>query len=83
LLHAAFAFFLLFEELAFAGYVAAVALGRYVLAVGSDGFAGDDAFAHRGLYWDLELLARDQLFEFLDQGASAVVGLVAVDYALR
>src|SRR5215217_1012226 len=79
LLHAAFAFFLLFEELAFAGDVAAVAFGRYVLAVGADGLAGDDAFAHRGLYGDLELLTGDQFLEFFDQRPTAGVGLAAVD----
>src|SRR5215203_848987 len=79
LLHAAFALFLLFEELALAGDVAAVALGRYVLAIGAYGLAGDDAFAHSGLYGDLELLAWDQLLELLDQRATAVVGLVTVD----
>src|SRR5215212_12267114 len=57
LFHAAFAFFLLFEEFSFAGYVAAVAFGRYVFAVGAYGFAGYDAFTHGGLHGDLELLA--------------------------
>src|SRR5215210_3605697 len=66
LLHAAFAFFLLLQELAFAGDVATVAFGRYVLAVGAYGLAGDDALAHRGLYGNLELLAGNQLFELLD-----------------
>src|SRR3954467_8625076 len=69
LFHATFAFFLLFEKLALAGYVATVAFGRYVLAVGADGFAGDNALAHGGLYGDFELLAGDELLEFLDQGA--------------
>src|SRR5215211_1551064 len=79
LFHAALAFFLLLEELALAGYVAAVAFGRDVLAVGADGLARDHTFAHRGLHRHLELLAGDQLFELLDERASALVGFVAVD----
>ncbi len=43
--------------------VAAVALGRHVLAHGLDRFAGDDLGADGGLYGDVELLARDQLLE--------------------
>ena len=70
LLHAALAFFLLFQQLAFAGNVAAVAFGRYVLAVGTNGLAGDYAFAHGGLYRNLELLAGDEFLEFFDQGGS-------------
>src|SRR5688572_14418678 len=79
LLHAALALFLLLEELAFTGYVATVALGGNVLAVSADGLAGDHALAHGGLDRHLELLAWDQLFEFLDEGAGALIGLVAVD----
>src|SRR5688572_4830281 len=79
LLHAAFALFLLLEELAFAGYVATVAFGGNVFAVSADGLAGDHALAHGGLHRHLELLAWDQLFELLDERATAMVGLVAVD----
>src|SRR5215204_3075625 len=79
LFHAALALLLLFEELAFAGYVAAVAFGRDVLAVGADSLAGDHTLAHGGLHGYFELLAWDQLFELLGQGAAALVGLVAVD----
>src|SRR6266581_9328886 len=38
-LHAALAFFLLFEEFAFARDIAAVAFGQHVFADGRDGFA--------------------------------------------
>src|SRR5215210_7876684 len=79
LLHAALALFLLLEQLAFAGYVATVAFGSNVFAVGTNGLACDHALAHRGLHWHLELLAWDQLFELLDECAAALVGLVAVD----
>src|SRR5215211_1914945 len=79
LLHAAFAFFLLLEELAFAGDVATVAFGGYVFAVGANGLACDHTLAHGGLHWHLELLAWDQLFELIDECAAALVGLVAVD----
>src|SRR5215208_2641073 len=79
LLHAALALFLLFEELAFAGYVATVAFGSNIFAVGANGLACYDTLAHGGLHWYLELLAWDQLFELLDECPAALVGLVAVD----
>src|SRR5215211_2635586 len=79
LLHAALAPFLLFEELAFAGYVATVAFGRNVFTVGANGLACDHTLAHGGLHWHLEQLAWDQLFELLDDRAASLVGLVAVD----
>src|SRR5882672_5236194 len=60
-LHLLLAFLLLLEELALAAYVAAVALGRHVLAEGVDGGPGDDLAADRALDGDLELLARDLL----------------------
>src|SRR5215218_7990164 len=79
LLHAALALFLLLEELAFAGYVATVAFGRNVFAVGAYGLACDHTLAHRGLHGHLELLSWDQLFELLDECPAALVGLIAVD----
>src|SRR5215208_4234453 len=79
LLHAALAFFLLFEELAFAGNVATVTFGGNVFTVGANGLACDHTLAHGGLHWHLELLAWDQVFELLDDRAAALVGLVAVD----
>src|SRR5918993_1841205 len=57
LLHAAFALFLLFEELALAGDVPTVALRRHVLAVGAHRLAGNDPLPHRRLHRHLELLA--------------------------
>src|SRR5919106_710596 len=47
LLHAAFALFLLFEELALAGDISTVAFCRHVLAVGAHRLAGDDPLPHR------------------------------------
>src|SRR5258708_32202839 len=44
-LHAALAFFLFFEKFAFAGNVAAVALGENIFANRRHGFARDDAAA--------------------------------------
>src|SRR6185437_10311692 len=63
-LHAFFAFLLLFEQLALAGDVAAIAFGQYVLTDRMDGFAGDDLGADRGLNGDLEHLAGDQFAHF-------------------
>ena len=55
-----FAFFLFFEEFAFAGNVSAVAFGEDVFADGGDGFAGDYAAADGGLNGDFEHLAGNQ-----------------------
>ncbi len=77
-LHALFAFLLLFEELALAGDVAAVALGEDVFADGADGLAGDDAAADRGLNGNFEHLARNQFAKAAHQIAAAFVGLIAV-----
>src|SRR5689334_4507296 len=79
LLHALFALFLFFEELALTGDVAAVAFAGDVFAEGADGFAGDDAGADGGLEGDLEEVAVDFLAEFFDDGAAALFGLALVD----
>src|SRR5918992_3501159 len=63
LLHPALAGLLLLEQLPLPRDVAAVALGSHVLAVCAHGLPGDDPLPHRSLHRDLELLARDQLFE--------------------
>lgn len=55
--HALFALFLFFEQLAFAGDVASVALGGNVLADSLDRFAGDDLGADGRLERNVELLA--------------------------
>src|SRR3984893_4219342 len=49
LAHPLFALLLLFEELAFAGHVAAIAFGEHVLAQSLDRFSGDDPSADRRL----------------------------------
>src|SRR3974390_410816 len=54
LAHLLFALFLLFEELALAGNVAAVAFRRHVLAQRLDGLARDDFAADRGLHGNLK-----------------------------
>src|SRR5258708_11407467 len=73
-LHALFAFFLFFEELAFAGDVAAVALGDDVFADGGDRLARDDLGADGGLDGDLAHLAGDEFAHLGDEGAASVVG---------
>ena len=73
------ALFLLFQQLALSGDVAAVAFGRHVLAHGLDRFAGDDLGADGCLDGDVELLARDQLLELLAHSASEIVGVVGID----
>src|SRR5437870_9231206 len=61
LLHPLLPLFLLLEQLALAGHVAAVALGGDVLAQRADRLPGDHLRADRGLDHDLEQLPRDQL----------------------
>src|ERR1700687_3345501 len=70
-LHAALAFFLLFEEFAFAGNVSAVALGENVFADGRDGFARDDAAADSGLDRHFKHLARNEFSQKRHQIAPA------------
>src|SRR6267142_4774464 len=71
-LHAAFAFFLFFEEFAFARNVAAVALGENVFADSCNGLAGDHTAADGGLDGDFKHLAGYQLAETRDQVAAAL-----------
>ena len=66
-LHPLLAFFLFFEQFAFARDVAAVAFGDDVFAHGFDGFAGDDFRADGGLNGDLKHLPRDQFLHFCRQ----------------
>src|ERR1700687_655579 len=70
-LHALFAFFLLFEEFALAGNVAAVALGQNVLADGRNRLAGDHSAADGRLDRHLEHLPRNELSQARHQFASA------------
>ena len=79
LAHALLALFLLFEELALAGDVAAVAFGGHVLAHGGDGLAGDDLAADGRLDRDLEHVAGDQVLQLLAHEAAALFGRGAVD----
>src|ERR1700683_3926436 len=59
--HSFFAFLLFFEELAFAGNVAAVAFGNDVFPYSRYGFAGYDFRADRGLDCHFEHLPGDKL----------------------
>src|SRR5439155_14552650 len=77
--HALFAFFLLFQEFAFARHVAAVAFGGDVLADGLDGFAGDDFAADGGLEGNFKQVSVDFFLEADEQLAAAGFGVVAVD----
>ena len=65
-LHALLAFFLFFEEFAFAGNISAVAFGENVLADGGDGFARDHAASDRGLNGHFKHLARNQFSQSRD-----------------
>lgn len=76
LLHALLAFFLLLEEFALSGDVAAVAFCGHVLAHGLDGLAGDNFRSYGCLNSDVELLTRYQLLELLTHAASESDGVV-------
>src|SRR5260370_1966753 len=78
-LHAALAFFLLFEEFAFAGNVSAVALGENIFADGRNGFARNHAAANRGLDRHFKHLARNQFSQARDQVAPAFRRKLAMD----
>src|SRR5947207_15670276 len=65
LAHPLFALLLLFEELAFAGHVAAIAFGEHVLAQRLDRLARHHPAAERRLDRDLEQLARDEVLQAL------------------
>src|SRR6266403_4686053 len=78
-LHAALAFFLFFEEFAFAGNVAAVALGEHVFADGRDSFACNDAAANRGLDRHFKHLPWNELAQARYQIAPALRRKVAMD----
>ena len=78
-LHALFAFLLLFQELALAGDVAAVAFGGDVFADGFDGFSRDDLAADGGLEGNFEKVAGDFFLEADQELSAAGLGLFAVD----
>ena len=77
--HFCFPLFLLLEELALSGDVAAVAFGGDVLAHRGDRFAGDDIASDRGLDRDDEHLGGDDFLEFGGEVAAALDRFVAVD----
>jgi len=79
LLHAFFTFLLLLQEFSFAGYITTVAFGSHVFADGLDGFAGDDFSPDGGLDGNVELLARNQFFQFLADAFPERVSIVEVD----
>ena len=78
-LHALLAGPLFFQEFAFPGDVAAVALGGDVFAKGRDGGAGDDLAAHGPLDGDLELLFGDFILEAVADPDAPLPDPVLVD----
>jgi hypothetical protein len=66
--------FCFLEQLALAGHVAAVALGRDVLAEGLDRLAGDDLAADRRLQRDFELVPVDLAAELDQEPPAAAIG---------
>ena len=78
LFHTFLAAFLFLEQFALTAHVAAVTLGKHVLADLLDRLAGDDLRADSRLNGDVELLTGQQLFEFLAHAASEIHSVVAV-----
>ena len=74
-----FALLLLFQQLLLSGDVAAVALGKDVLAQCLDRFAGDDFAADGRLNRHLEQLARNIFLELFGHLAGAGIGAVGMD----
>ena len=79
LTHAFLASLLLLQQLALTRDIAAVALGRHILAHGLHRLAGDDFGADGRLDGDVELLTRDELLELLAHLAAEVIGMVGID----
>ena len=77
-LHPLLAFFLLFQQLAFAGDVAAVALRKHVLAQGAHRLAGHDLGADGGLDGHFKLLPRNQLAHLRHQRLAPFIGKIPV-----
>ena len=75
-LHALLALFLLLEQLALTRDIAAVALGKHVLAQGLDRLAGDDLAADGSLHGDLKHLARDIVLELFADLSGSCIGVV-------
>ena len=63
------------KKLPFSRDIAAVALGRHVLAEGRNALAGDHPAADRRLDRHLELMALDFALELFDQLATAAIGM--------
>src|SRR5579883_3358899 len=77
--HLLLACLLLFQELALAGHVAAIAFRGHILAQGAHGLAGNDLPADRGLNRNLEHVLRNEFLQLFDHGAAARLGPVPVD----
>src|SRR5690606_32951811 len=78
LLHALLTGLLLFQQLALTTHIAAVALGKNVLAQRLDRTARHDLPAKSGLNRDVEHLPWDEFFHLFDQDAPLVVRIVTV-----
>ena len=77
-LHALFAFFLLFKQLALTCNIAAVAFGGHVFAEGRHCFAGNDFLTNGSLNGYLKKLARNTALELECEAAPVGLGPVAV-----
>src|ERR1700743_3854616 len=77
--HPPLTFLLLFEELAFAADITAIALSQNILTHGGDGFACDNLGPDRGLKCNFEHLARNELAHALDERLTPLVRKIPMD----
>src|SRR5579871_4580907 len=78
-LHALLALFLLFEQLALAGNIAAITLCQDVFAQCADTLSGDNLGADRGLNRHFKLLPRDEFAHLRNQRFAALIGEVTMN----
>ena len=78
LLHTFLASLLFLQQFALTAHVAAVALGKHVFAHLLHRLAGNDLCTDSSLDSYIELLARQQLLEFLAHAATKIHSIVAV-----
>ena len=79
LAHALLTFLLLFKEFALAGDVAAVTLGRHILAHLTYGFTCNDFCADGCLHGNVKLLAGNQILELEAYLSAEVIGVILVN----
>ena len=78
LLHSFLSLFLFFQQFTLTGDIASITFRRHVFTDSLDRLTSDDLCAYRRLDSDIELLARDQLFQFLAHTTSESNAIIHV-----